>query len=780
MTDLAKKLTKKDVSYRQLFPIIKQLAENKDVIFMLDNVERKPSAEWFKELWNIRHSVHIIITTNNASLSRELPDAQELQVDKFDEALEFLREIYDENSEENLSELCSYFDWNILGLTIAKDYILKNKMTVKMYLNMLSDKVAAETVRQTELSGNERTLYASVRATFEQVDKDKFPALATISFISNKMIPEFFLSSQLSSGSHWGNTASLNDLHDQLKSLVQITARDGARFFSFHSFTQHVLRDMIDESTKDDLMYKLAGIFVRYISKDNRFSKGDFLQRTVREHAEIFLREWESKEKDDRTTIALVRLSELLGFTYTQQQPPLLTKLDVHFERARKLLHKICGITQEDLEPSDGIVDSIVRQLIGLFWRPSLDRRPSLDEMYGITNNHLVVANQLFKKLSLKSSELPSDIVEELVFSRTVNKQDLGIFPQAIQKNEEVVEKMESSQPLSPDEVKLFVKHGAAYSVDAYHKLFLPELYLSIIYSFGRNYFYQNRASMENPSLYTNLLRLAHCLSVEISRNMNVDEGVFHEYLIQSNALLYLLVNDDFHDEDGKYKKKDVRNHARDLKNAIYQYQQLINKNRKFFEMGILKRTESDTYSKLICYQQILKCYDTLLSLPKVEDRDEYINVGIKLCDDLLEILDPYTAQNTDEKKDDRRKEELVRYSRHLNAVGKFYLNVNRDEYYSTAIKIFTNSAEQAEKSDLSYFHLEALVCLADIYCRKGMHRYSNEYLEQCNSKESLREMLRQKPHLQEKIRRIDEQNRAQLQCRQERGKKYKRIYHKS
>ncbi|XP_028397851.1 uncharacterized protein LOC114521572 [Dendronephthya gigantea] len=758
--DLSNQLAKKDVpstslpevhvSYRQLFTTIKEIAKNKDVIFMLDNVERKPSAEWFRELWNIRHSVYMIITTNNPSLSSELPDAEELQVGEFDEAEKFLREIRDKNSNEDLSKLCKYFESNILGLSVAKDYILRNKMTVNKYLKLLSDKKAAEIVHRTELSKNERTLYAGVRATFEQVDEDKLSALATISFISIKMIPEFFLSSQLSSGSYWENVAILNDLHDQLKSLVLITVKNDLRFFSFHSFTQHVLRDMIDESTKYDLMYKLAGIFIRYIGKDNRFSMGDFLQRTVREHAEIFLGEWENKEKNDRTTIALVRLSELVGFTYTQQQPPMLLKLDFHFQRARRLLHKLCGITKEDLKPSDGIVQKLAGQFKGLLWGQSVE------EMYGITNDDLVAANQLFTKLFLKSSELSPEIVKELVFSRTVNKQDLSIFPGAIKRNKKVLETIESSQPLSPDDVKLFIKHGAAYSVDAYKPLFLPELYLSLIYSFGRNYFYQKRATMKNPSFYTNLLKLAYCLSVEISKKMNADESVFHEYLVQSNALLYLLVNDDFHDEDGKYKKKDAQAHARDLKNAIYRYQQLINEKRKFFEIGILKKTEDDTYSKLICYQQILRCFDTLLSLPDVEDRDEHINVGVKLCDDLLPILDEYTAL------EDPSKEELVRYSRHLNAVGKFYLNIKRDECYSSAINIFTISAKQAEKSDLSYFHLEALVCLADIFCRQSKHRDSSECVRKCYSTESLREMLHQKPHLQEQIQKISEQIRPQ------------------
>ncbi len=100
--------------------------------------------------------------------------------------------------------------------------------------------------------------------------------------------------------------------------------------------------------------------------------------------------------------------------------------------------------------------------------------------MYGITDSNLVVANQLFCKLSKKSSELPSNIIEELVFLRTVNKQDLSVFPEIVKENQTVKEKFDSAEPLSPSDVSILVTHGVAYSVDQYRELFLPELYLSV------------------------------------------------------------------------------------------------------------------------------------------------------------------------------------------------------------------------------------------------------------------------------------------------------------
>ncbi|XP_028398640.1 uncharacterized protein LOC114522206 [Dendronephthya gigantea] len=738
LNDLAEKL---GVQYRLLFETVKQKAVGKDVIFVLDNVQKKPSSEWFKKLWNIRSLIYIIITTNNASLFLSLSNTEVLQVEKFDEAMAFLQDIHPKNSEEDLKELCNHFGWNILGLTTAKDYMLTKKMTTRIYLKMLYDSEAAPKVRQNELSTHQRTLYASVRACLEEVDKNRFSALATVSFISNSMIPEFLLSNQLPSSNDLANTADLNDLHDQLKSLVQITEENGIRFFSFHPFTQYVIKDMIDEQVKADLLYKLAEIFVRYINKDNRFSKGNFLQRIIREHAKFFLQEWEDKEKDDRTAIALARLSELVGFTYTQHQPPMRKQSDEHFARARELIHNICGITDEDLKPADRSLSP--RQPLG---------DSEVDQMYEISKNELSVAHQLFKKLTRKSCELSSDTIQELVFWRTVNKQDLAVFPEAVKVNQTVKEKIERSQPLSPSEVKEFVYHDAAYGVDDYRKLFLPELYLSVIYSLGRNYFYKNGEAMKQPSLYIDLLKLAYCLSREISEAMNENDAVYHEYTVQLNGLLYLLVNDDYICRDDIHEKKEGQVHAKDLMNAVDRYKQLECEERRFFEMGILKTTRDDTYRRLVCYRQILACYKALLSLNSIENRDHYVSDGVQICDDLLGLLETFTAQNA-----------LVQNSRYLNTIGEFYSSIKKDEYYRKAIDIFTKSAEKAKEDEVTLFHLEALVGLAEVYTRMGNRDHSLAYLTECEDKESLRNMKQQKPRIQQRMKKIQEQNIAMV-----------------
>ena len=738
------------VSYDVLFETIEQIAKNKEIIFLLDNVGRNPkSFNGFEQLWNIRRCVYIIMTTNNPSL--DLLDAEKLEVEKFDEALDFLRKnIPGKNSEEDLKEICRHFDWNVLGLAAATDYMSSKKMNVRTYLEMLRSREAATKVREAESEGHKQTLYESVRLCLEEVDDDKFDPIAATSLVSNNMIPEFLLSNLLPSKDLVVNQADLYNLHSQLKSLVRITKANGIRFFSFNSFTQHVIRDMIDESKKAHLLYKLAGIFVRHVSKDNRFSKGDFLQRTVREHAEIFLREWENRQKDDRTLIALAQLSELVGFTYTQQQAFLEDKAHVHFERARKTLHELCGITEQDLQPSVGFVNEILGRIWGLFQVSSEDRNR---EIYDITKNDLVVAHQLFKKLSKKSSELSPETVQELVFLRTVSKQAFSTFPEVVKVNPSLKGKIDSGEPLSPSDVNILVYHKVAYSLDQYGKWFLPELYLSVIYSFGRNYFYFNRATIKNPRFYIDLLKLAHCLSREISQQMNDSDNpgaVFHEFLVQTNGLLYLLVNDDCFNQDDARMTKEAEIHARNLENAICRYQELLGDKRRFFEMGILKKTE-DTYFKLVCYQQILKCYKQILPLTTNKaDREKYIKDGDDYCHDVFQLLNVYGEKIEDQP---------VRNSALMNAVGEFHLSTNREEKYSEVEKIFSRSLDHAKYHNLPLYHLEALVGLADVCSKTGKYDLSATHLECRNSNESLLVVLGQKPHIQERISKIDKQN---------------------
>ena len=127
--------------------------------------------------------------------------------------------------------------------------MLTNNKTARDYLKSLGD---SEIVRKYEGdSSGHPALYHSIRACLEEVDTDKFLAIATTSLISNNVVPEFLLTTQISASNPSENAAYLDDVHTQLKSLAQITNKNGIRFFSCHSFTQYVMKDMVNDLIKE-------------------------------------------------------------------------------------------------------------------------------------------------------------------------------------------------------------------------------------------------------------------------------------------------------------------------------------------------------------------------------------------------------------------------------------------------------------------------------------------------------------------------------------------------
>ncbi|XP_046853867.1 uncharacterized protein LOC124447007 isoform X6 [Xenia sp. Carnegie-2017] len=746
LTNLAKEFST-NMSYEEMLTSIEKRAEELNIIFLLDNLESKNlKEEWFKDLWNVRHSINILITTNDRIVIHRLRNISEkIEVDRFDEGIEFLEKLKDDK--EKKRELCNYFSWNILGLTVSKDYIDQYEITINKYLDLLNHKVAAKKVRDEE-QNHKIHLYVAVQTCLEKVEDKFFPVIAAVAFLSNNNIPEFLLSSQLPSSDPHINLLEMNELCNGVKSLIKITEEGEIRLFSFHSFTQNVIIDMVDEkeTIKSEVLYKLSGVFMKNINKDNRFSNDDSLLHIVRKHAEIFLNKWKNKKKDDRTMIALARVAELIGFTYTQKQPCVLQKLDTFFETSRNLLHELCGVTEDDLQPVRSFYS-----FISAFGGVCVDKQ----EIYDIPHSTYHVAENLMKKMKKKSSQIPcmTSIVCDLVYCRFLNKQDLDVFPDELKNDEKLKKIIELSQPLSPDIVDKLVEHEAAIKIEKYSHLYLAELYVSLIYSYGRNYFYHDRRKLEKPSFYINLMKLAYCLANEINKELGPGVAVLHGYLAQKSALLYLLVKDDCV-ENEKLVAKTAEIRKKDLETAIECYRQLSNDKQLFFEMGILKERNGDMYSKLFCYCEILKCYVKLLAMPSntLDDVKLIRKDGSGICSKVKEKLKLLENQEC-------QKGKLIQRSKYRNAVANFYMQIG-DNFYMQAIKMFAISAENARKSKKSLYQLEAVVGLADVYSRIGRIRFtalmiSFRHLKQCKSNENLRKMLQQKPEVMERFRKI-------------------------
>ena len=275
----------------------------------------------------------------------------------------------------------------------------------------------------------------------------------------------------------------------------------------------------------------------------------------------------------------------------TEQEPICALKANEYFEYSKKALEDFCGITDEDFQPAKMSANSNVIS-------------SEITKMYEITDKHLSISRQLFKKLCKKSSELHLSTIKRFLHGRTVSKTDVSLLPKVVRENQTLKKKFDSEEPLSSSDYNEFVDYEVAYDIGEYRELFLPELYVSVIYSFGRNYFYLNNAA--NPCFYFDLLKVAYCLASMITQQMKVSDAVLHEYLVEVNGLLRLIVNNDYVDRDDTLMT---------LEEAIYRCKQLENDSRKYFELGMLKKTKDDEYCRLNCKILIKELTDKKHSL---------------------------------------------------------------------------------------------------------------------------------------------------------------------
>ena len=84
--------------------------------------------------------------------------------------------------------------------------------------------------------------------------------------------------------------------------------------------------------------------------------------------------------------------------------------------------------------------------------------------MFGITINDFAIAHRLSTKLTKKSSELSSSLIEP-VFWRTVSEQDFAMFPEEVKENKTMKEKIKFSEPLSQSDVEELVIREVAHSI---------------------------------------------------------------------------------------------------------------------------------------------------------------------------------------------------------------------------------------------------------------------------------------------------------------------------
>ena len=241
--------------------------------------------------------------------------------------------------------------------------------------------------------------------------------------------------------------------------------------------------------------------------------------------------------------------------------------------------------------------------------------------------------------LSSLSENQTNGCVIDLVHQKAYNKDDLKIWKEKGVDIPQVIEDSDVTQ-LSEEHYKLLQECNAALPLDIVEKIYLPELFISLLYTYGRVYFYKKNKGIPMTDVergkYYDMLKFAYELCRFISSTHKV--CVLHRLLTQRYGLLYFKLDD----EDN-------------MPNILYardEYSQLYHDKTDYYEFGVLKKTETDKYNKVVCLKQMLKCHNILLTKGNETDRNENLDEAKRFSHMLeqqteeLEILNQSAFQN--------------------------------------------------------------------------------------------------------------------------------------
>ncbi|CAH1797847.1 unnamed protein product, partial [Owenia fusiformis] len=193
------------------------------------------------------------------------------------------------------------------------------------------------------------------------------------------------------------------------------------------------------------------------------------------------------------------------------------------------------------------------------------------------------VINSMVQKLEVPKE--PVDFVNELICTRRLNRDDVKLFQRKVSL---------SNNYLTEAAYNTLVGKGAAIELETMRKVFSLELLVSILYTHGRMYFYQNnRDKDEADEVYEHDLRLAY----EISDIIHKEHGIKITTLLlaERNGFLYIDV--------------DSGNEER-MNNARGRYTAMLADESEYYEKGLRKIVpKNDRYHQMICQKQLVNYY---------------------------------------------------------------------------------------------------------------------------------------------------------------------------
>ncbi|XP_019631039.1 PREDICTED: uncharacterized protein LOC109474980 isoform X1 [Branchiostoma belcheri] len=649
----------------------------------------------------LNSSAKLIVTTQNSAFN--LPTANSIVMEGFTEgeAVEFLSNgLSSDIPRDGIEELARSFSCLPLGLAAARATIQQCSMTFPEYIQLLnSGKEAMAQTREREDQWLQahyhkaehqdagRTIFAALEVAIDKLDDQYKSMLQLCAFLKPRDIPFLILRDALKAASPASRLAYHLEFAGQLKerSLGWIKGVGVNRRLSIHGVTQTAIGLRMDEQQKISCINMLLEILVKFFSKDNRYFVAHNFSMSLMPHVERVLEHADGMAMGPEYPLMKSMLLGVYGFLHTQKETRVLSEKPL--QDAKKLLLQFASVNPQALQ------EKVLED------KQEDNRDRDLEE------SPRAEARELYKVLSAKSCSLKDHFLQDTVIGMIVTEQQFRaiqdkLTPKDRTDMESVVKTYDS---LTPQMYQKLADNKLAMPVETLREVFLPELYISTIYTLGRTIFYlsdQYPPGSDRRAPFIRDMQVAYYLCEEVTNATGC--SLLHTFLSKAEGLNKLLL-----EVEGKAKEQVMP----DLQRAEGFYKTMLGDRTEYYEFGLLKRVGPDVHTKLRCHEKLVKCYRAMF-MNAEEKKNGFIKKGQEECDRMLKLAeDEIRAGNLNPPQ---------RLSAYYITAGQFMMDDGKPELLEKAGEMFKKGYRVELKKKTYHPCMEAaLKGLIQVYTAK-------------------------------------------------------------
>ncbi|XP_069109995.1 uncharacterized protein [Argopecten irradians] len=669
------------------------------------------------------------------------------------EALKFFKEpIKQKNSEKDIQALAKTMGYLPYGLVLANSYMYTTGMSVKMYIDKLSDKEFLKQVEKVMRGTSQeyaKGLVSAQMLTIERVEETSSVymkmLLQFIPFLHHHEIPMRLLKKLLpdSMDDRDKDTVVFELIANIRKYCIsgEIQFEHQTQAISIHAVTALVLDLRLSREEKESTVRDLLCFFCKNISIDCRLHLTLLSNLELQPHAtKVVLCATKLKLDKEKACIFLMcTLHAAIGVTFRVSGVESLLA-DEHLNEAKKLGFQLIKtdpetlmITTEEMEALDGMeyieddrnrrrrADSIFQDFLVIY--SSQNKYTGSDERDSEMEKHRQNAKmkdlqtkKMFQDLVNVTKDFPEDLIPDIVIhtERTVHDLDHLEKVAEFSGDKKHVDERKRGR-LSNELYRKLLDKQQAMPRDKLGEVTVVEMMVTILYNSGRAHYYQSKSHHQLTLVCWNELRLAYLLG-KLLRERYPEFPSVQSLITRRNGILYhCLVSRKHVNESGK-EKDDI------LHKIISKYEEMLNeKDSHYYEYGIIKVSEHQRlHHDAMCLKLLLKCYITrIANADDDENKSRHFQDGKKHANKLEKLLG------------DRHMCRWLALPGFHVQVARFFLK-NESEKAEEHFRLAVNMEKEYNLQRLSHFALQGQFGLIDCLKRRGTKTSLEEAADIC------------------------------------------------